>query len=170
MVKLSRKTKAAIAAVTAVAIVLALVVPLVYAQPPTSDPISPNATSNQRTLYAKGLAILNGDKSTTFPANFTLVLQKDSQNRTGRFDVASGTVLVNGVVYTITSGYGGVAPAKKAILLQAQGTDPNGQPVTFKLAGQYFWMGGHLYVARIVAKLQTDGGNYTLGLRAAIKV
>jgi hypothetical protein len=170
MVKINRKTKALIAVATAITIVLTLVVPLVYAQPPTSDPISPTSTLPQRTLYARGIAILNGDRSTNYTANFTLTLQKDSQNRTGRFDVVGGTVLVNGVPYTIDSGYGGVAPARKAILLVAQGTSPDGQPVTLKLAGQYFWMGGHLYVARIVAKLQTDAGNYTMGLRAAIKV
>jgi hypothetical protein len=170
MVKLSRKHKALIAAATALTLALILLVPFVYAQPPTTDPISPTSTSTQRTLYARGLAILNADKSTTYPANFSLVLQKDAQNRTGRFDVASGTVIVNGVPYTITSGYGGVARAKSAILLVAQGTSPDGQPVTLKLAGQYFWMGGHLFVARIVAKLQTDAGNYTMGLRAAIKV
>jgi hypothetical protein len=42
--------------------------------------------------------------------------------------------------------------------------------VTFKLAGRYFWMGGHLFVFRIAGALQTDSGKIILLMRAAIKV
>jgi hypothetical protein len=34
-------------------------------------------------------------------------------------------------------------------LLQAQGTGPDGEAVTLRLAARYFWMGGHLYLAKI---------------------
>ena len=48
--------------------------------------------------------------------------------------------------YTFTSGNGGVLTGRHDVLLQAQGTDPNGQAVTLKLAGQYgySWLQGML--------------------------
>ena len=67
--------------------------------------------------------------------------------------------MVNGVTYTVTSGNGGVLTGRHAILLQAQGTSPDGQTVTFKLAGRYFWMGGNLYVVRIKQQDPTEPGN-----------
>ena len=77
--------------------------------------------------------------------------------------------MVNGVSYAVTSGKGGVLTGRHIILLQAQGTGPEGQTVTLKLAGRYFWMGGNLYVVRIGAKLDIDNTNYTLLMRAAIR-
>ncbi len=77
--------------------------------------------------------------------------------------------MVNGVTYTVASGNGGVLTGRHAILLQAHGTSPDGQTMTFKLEGRYSWMGGNLYVVRIGAKLQTDNTNYTLLMRAAIR-
>jgi hypothetical protein len=77
--------------------------------------------------------------------------------------------MVNGISYTIATGKGGILTGKHAILLQAQGTSPDGQTVTIKLAGRYFWMGGNLYVLRLGAKLQVDDANYTLLMRAAIR-
>lgn len=45
---------------------------------------------------------------------------------------------------------GAVIRDKHGFLLQVEGTSPNGQPATLKLAGRYFWMWGHLYVARVL--------------------
>ena len=59
-----------------------------------------------------------------------------------KFDVTGGTLVANGVTYTFTSGNGGVLTGRHTVLLQAQGTSPDGQAVTLKLAGQYFWFGG----------------------------
>lgn len=167
MVNLTKKSKIVIAVVVVVA-VLAFAVPFAaYALPVTDSNIAAS-----RTLVAKGVAreVVNGE-NVTVPANFTLTLERDGGNVTvPKFNVVGGTADVNGVTYTITSGKGGVLRARHLILLKAEGTGPDGQAVTLKLAGRYFWMGGHLYVARVGARLLTDNGNFTLLLRAGIRV
>ena len=166
MIKLSKKSKVALVAIVALAVVLVIAVPFVSAQAAAN-----NAVGNIKTLNAKGYAIQTGVSQDKFPANFTLTLQATSTAATvKKFDITGGTVFVNGVSYAITSGNGGVATGRHLVLLQAQGTDSNGQIVLLKLEGRYFWMGGHLYVARIAAKLQTENENYTLLMRAAIRV
>ena len=167
MITLNRKNKVVIAAIVAVAIILVIAIPFVSAQTASNG-----AVASIKTLKAQGFAFQTIDNQTVkSQANFTLTLQPTSINGTIRkFDVAGGTVVVNGVSYTITSGNGGVLTGRHAILLQATGTSPDGQTITLKLAGRYFWIGGHLYVARIGAKLQTDNANYTLLMRAAIRV
>jgi len=166
MVTLSRKSRTAILAIVAVAVILVIAVPFVGAQVASNS-----AVANVRTLKAQGYAYQKIDNQTVkYPANFTLMLQPTSNGTVKKFDVTGGTITANGVLYTINSGNGGVLTGRRLILLQAQGTSPDGQAVTLKLAGRYFWMGGHLYVARIGAKLQTDNANYTLLMRAAIRV
>ena len=166
MVKLAKKSKVALVAIAALTIILVIAVPFVSAQAAAN-----NAVGNIKTLNAKGYAIQTGVSQDKFPANFTLTLQTTSTAATvKKFDITGGTVVVNGVSYAITNGNGGVATGRHLVLLQAQGTDPNGQTVTLKLEGRYFWMGGHLFVARIAAKLQTENENYTLLMRAAIRV
>jgi hypothetical protein len=125
-----------------------------------------------KTLKAQGIAVEKVDNQTVkSQANFTLSLQPTETNATvKKFSVSGGTIEVDGTAYTITGGNGAVLTRRHAILLQAQGTGPDGQAVTLKLAGRYFWMGGHLYVVRIVGKLQTDNGNFLLLLRAGIRV
>ncbi len=166
MNKLSRKSKILITSIVAIAIVLAITVPYVSAQ------TSANPIANAKTFKAQGYAYQSIDSSTIkkYPANLTLTLVPTGTNGSAKlFDVTGGSVEVNGVTYTVTSGNGGVLTGRHAILLQAQGTSPDGQTMTFKLAGRYFWMGGNLYVVRIGAKLQTDNTNYTLLMRAAIR-
>jgi len=167
MVTLTKRRTIIIATLTVVA-VLAIAIPLAaYALP-----ISDSSIASNRTLVAKGVArgVVNGE-NVTLPANFTLALERAGGNNTvPKFNVVGGTVVINGVAYTITSGNGGVLRGRRLILLQAQGTGPDGQAVTLKLAGRYFWMGGRLYVARIGARLLTPNGNYTLLLRAGIRV
>ena len=166
MASLTKKTKLIFASVTVFALLAAAMSYVAFALP-TSDG---NITST-RTLVAKGVAktIVNGE-NVTVPANFTLTLERVDTGTVPKFNVVSGSVVVNGATYAITSGTGGVLRGRHLILLQAQGTGPDGQPVTLKLAGRYFWMGGHLYVARIGARLLTSNGNFTLLMRAAIRV
>ena len=168
MITLSKKSKLLIVAVTVVALLMVAVPCAVYALP-TSDS---NIVGPTRTLVAKGVdrQVIEGQNVTT-PANFTLTLERSGTNTTvPRFNVTGGTVIVNGATYTITSGNGAVLHGRHLILLQAQGTGPDGQAVTLRLAGRYLWMGGHLYVARIGARLLTANSNSTLLLRAAIRV
>ena len=166
MVKLTKKNKVTLVAIAALAVILVIAVPFVSAQAAAN-----NAVGNIKTLNAKGYAIQTGESQNKFPANFTLTFQATSTDASvKKFDVTGGTMVVNGVIFAITNGNGRVATGRHLVLLQAQGTDPTGQTVTLKLEGRYFWMGGHLYVARIAAKLQTENENYTLLMRAAIRV
>jgi hypothetical protein len=160
--------KRSIIIVASVAAMLCVAIPYAAYALPVSD----SNIAASRTLVAKGVAreVVNGE-NVTVPANFTLTLQRAGDNSTVlKFNVVGGTVIVNGATYKVALGNGGVLRGRHLILLQAQGTAPGGQAVTFKLAGRYFWMGGHLYVARIVARLLTLNGNYTLLLRAQIRV
>jgi len=166
MITLSRKNKIAIIAIAVIAITLVITVPNVYAQT-----IANNAVSNIRTLNAKGNIYQTIDSNTIkyYPAELTLTLQPTStKGNVKLFDVTSGTLVANGVSYSFTSGNGGVLTGRHAVLLQAKGTDPNGQAVTLKFAGQYLysWTEGHI-VFKIDAKLQTADTNYTLLMQAS---
>jgi hypothetical protein len=165
---LSKRSKALILGTIVVA--LALFVALPFASASTTTQTDP--TPGMKTLVAKGYAVEKiNSQITKYQANFTLTLQATEANVTvKKFDVVSGKVTVDGSSFTITSGKGAVLVGRRAILLEAQGTSSDGQLVTLKLEGRYFWMGGHLYVARIAAKLQTAKDNYTLLMRAAIRV
>ena len=168
MVTFTNKSKLLIVAVTMVALLVVAVPCAVYALP-TSDS---NIVGPSRTLVAKGVdrQVVNG-QNVTVPTNFTLTLERSGGNTlVPKFNVIGGTVIVNGASYTITSGNGGVLRNRHLILLQAQGTGPDGQAITIRLAGRYFWMGGHIFVARIGARLLTANGNSTLLLRASIRV
>jgi len=167
MVTLTKKRKLIIATVSIVAVFVVAIPYAAYALP-----VSDSNIAASRTLVAKGVAreVVNGE-NVAVPANFTLTLERAGDNNSvPKFNVIGGTVIVNGATYTIASGNGGVLRGRHLILLQAQGTGPDGQAVTLKLAGRYFWMGGRLYVARIGARLLTPNGNYTMLLRAAIRV
>ena len=100
----------------------------------------------------------------------TLTLQPTSTNGTLKgFSVVGGTLTANWVSYAFTSGNGAALTGRHVVLLEAQGTSPDGQAVTLKLGGlyAYSWDEGQT-VLRIGAKLQTDDANYTLLLKAAI--
>jgi hypothetical protein len=167
MITFTKRSKILIAAIFSIAIVLVIAVPFTSAQL-----VADNAASNIKTLNAKGNIYQTIDSSTIkyYQANLTLMVQPTTVNGTVRlFDVTSGTLSANGVTYVFTNGNGGVLTRRHDILLQAQGTDQNGQPVTLKLAGQYSysWAAGHV-ILKIGAKLQTDSGNYTLLMAAGI--
>ena len=167
MISLSKKSKIVIAAIVTMAIVLVITVPYASAQT-----IANNAASNVRTLNARGniYQVIDSDTIKYYQANLTLTLQPTSTCGTVKlFDVTGGTLVANGVSYTFTSGNGGVLTGRHAVLLQGQGTDPNGQPVTLKLAGQYSysWLAGKVAL-KIGAKLETADTNYTLLMLAPI--
>jgi len=167
MVTLSRKSKITIAAIAAIAIVMGITVPYVSAQT-----IANNAASNIRTLNAQGhiYQVIDSNTIKYYPASLTMALQPTTTKGAAKlFDVTSVTLVANGVTYTFASGNGGVLTGRHAVLLQAQGTDPNGRAVTLKFAGQYSysWLKGHT-VFNIGAKLLTTDTNYTLILQAPI--
>lgn len=167
MVKLTRKNKIAIAALAAIAIVLVITVPYASAQT-----VANNAASNIRTLNAKGNIYQKIDSDTIkyYQADLILTLQPTSTAGSVKyFDVTGGSLVANGVSYTFATGNGGVLTGRHDVLLQAQGTDPNGQPVTLKLAGQYSnsWLAGKVAL-KIGAKLQTSDNTYTLLMLAPI--
>lgn len=163
MVKLSRKTKIALTTIIVIAAIMSVALPLASAQ------ATNNAVTNIKTLKAQGNIYQTIDSNTIkyYPASLTLTIQPTSTNGpVKKFDITSGTLVANGVSYTFTSGNGGVLTGRHAILLQSQGTGPDGQAVTLKLAGQYSWFGGR--TLGIGAKLQTEDANYTLLMRAPI--
>ena len=167
MISLSKKTRLAIIAVVAIAIVVGVTVPFVGAQT-----VANNAASNIKTLNAKGNIYQTIDSSTIkyYQATLTLTLQPTSTSGPHKlFDVTGGSLTANGVTYTFNSGNGAVLTGIHDVLLQAQGTDPSGQAVTLKLGGQYSysWLAGHVAL-KIGAKLQTDDANYTLLMLAPI--
>ena len=163
MVTLSRKNKIILTTIILVTVALSVALPLASAQ------AANNSVSNIKTIKARGNIYQTIDSSTIkyYPASLTLTLQPTSTNGpVKKFDVTSGTLVANGITYTFTSGNGGVLTGKHVVLLQAKGTNPEGQAVTLKLAGQYSWLGGS--TLKIGAKLQTDDTNYTLLMRAPI--
>jgi hypothetical protein len=167
MVNLTKKKKITLAVIAALAIALVITVPFVGAQV-----VANNAASNIKTLNARGniYQTIDSDTIKYYQANLTLTLQPTSTSGNAKlFDVTGGSLVANGVTYTFTSGNGGVLTGRHAVLLQAQGTDPNGQAVTLKLAGQYGYsfLTGHVAL-KIGAKLQTADTNYTLLMLAPI--
>lgn len=166
MFTLNKKQKMFITATMALALVLVVSLPYAYA---ATEETPVNRT---RILGARGLAVEITDGQVVISnASFALTLEATEVNATTiTFDVISGTVEVNGVEYTITGGHGAVIRDKHVFLLEAEGTGPDEEAVTLKLVGQYFWMWGRVYVARVAGSLQVDSTKILLLLRAAIRV
>lgn len=167
MIHLNRKSKIAFATIVAIAVVMMIAVPLASAQVTEA-----NAASNLKTITAHGniYQVIDNETIKYYPADLTLTLQPTSTNGTiKRFSVVEGTLTANGVSYAFTNGNGAVLPHRHIVLLQAQGTTPEGQTVTLRLGGLYAhsWAEGQP-VLRIGARLLTDDANYTLRLKAAI--
>ena len=163
MVTLSKKSKIALTAIIVVAAIMVVALPFASAQATNT------AVSNIKTLKAQGniYQTINSNTIKYYPASLTLTIQPTSSNGPiKKFDVTGGTLVANGISYTFTSGNGRVLTGRHAVLLQTQGTSPDGQAVTLKLAGQYSWLGGS--ILRIGAKLQTEDDSYTLVMRAPI--
>jgi hypothetical protein len=169
MFTLKKKQKLLITATTALALVFIVSLPYAYASSPSA---TTSESSRTRMLIAKGIAVEKADSQVVITrAGFALALEATEVNETIiKFNVISGIVKINETEYTITGGNGAVIRDKHGFLLQAQGTSPDGQSVTLKLAGRYFWMWGRLYVARLVGSLQTESTKTSLLLRSVIRV
>ena len=171
MFTLKKKQKLLITATAALALVLVASFPCVYASEP-SEAATETQASQTRWLIAKGVAVDRAPGQVVFTrAGFALELEATEVNETIiKFNVVGGAVRINGTDYVMTEGNGAVIRDKHGFLLQATGTSPDGQAVTLKLAGRYFWMRVHLYVARILGSLQTENGKTPLLLRSVIRV
>ena len=171
MFTLKKRQKMLITATTALAFVFVMALPYAYASSPTTA-TEETQSSQTRILRAKGIAVERASGQVVItPAGFALALEATDVNETIiKFNVVGGAVRINGTEYVIMEGNGAVIRDKHGFLLQAQGTSPDGQPVTLKLAGRYFWMRGRLYVARLLGSLQTENAKTSLLLRSAIWV
>jgi hypothetical protein len=169
MFTLKKKQKLLITATTALALVFIVSLPYAHASSPSA---TTTESSRTRMLIAKGIAAEKTDSQVVITrAGFALALEATEVNETIiKFNVISGTVKINETEYTITEGNGAVIRDKHGFLLQAQGTSPDGQSVTLKLAGRYFWMWGRLHVARLLGSLQTESAKTSLLLRSVIRV
>jgi len=171
MFTLKKKQKLLITATTALALVFIASLPYAYASSPSAT-TAETQSNRTRMLIAKGIAVEKANSQVVItPAGFALALEATEVNEAIiKFNVISGTVKINETEYTITGGNGAVIRDKHGFLLQAQGTSPDGQSVTLKLAGRYFWMWGRLHVARLVGSLQTESAKTSLLLRSVIRV
>jgi hypothetical protein len=160
-----------ITATMALALVFIISLPYAYASS-SSAATAETQSSRTRMLNAKGIAIEKVNSQVVItPAGFALALEATEVNETIiKFNVVGGIVRINETEYVITEGNGAVIRDKHGFLLKAQGTSPDGQPVTLKLAGRYFWMWGRLYVAILVGSLQTESVKTALLLRSVIRV
>lgn len=171
MFTLKKKQKLLITATTALALVFVASLPNAYASVPDAVAAETQA-SRTRMLIAKGVGVDRTSSQVVLThAGFALTLEATEVNETIiKFNVVGGTVRINETDYTITEGNGAVIRDKHGFLLQAQGTSPDGQSVTLKLAGRYFWMWGRLYIARIAGSLQIESAKTQLFLRSVIRV
>ena len=163
--------KVLISLVVGLLMVAALSVPLAFATI-EDDQVKGANCDEVRVLGAKGLAKDRSSPEVEFvPAGFLLdLLANEIKPRVINFDVVSGNVKVDGVEYTIVEGKGGIIRYRRGFLLEASGVDADGEEVTLKLTGRYFWMWGRVYVARLFGVLETVDITYTLILRAAIRI
>jgi len=148
MSKMSLKKKTVIIAVAAVFMAVIIVVPnMVFA----TSSILAEETAVQVTAYAQGIAIQEMDNETVkMPANVTLTAEPiERGEKLILFKIVGGRVDINGTLYTISQGKGVVIKPRHIVVLHCQGTSPDGAQVLLRLRVRYFWMGGHLYVARV---------------------
>lgn len=171
MFTLKKKQKLLFTATTALALVFMVSLPYGSASDPTTA-TDETQSSRTRMLLAKGIAVDKASSQIVISqAGFALSLEATEINATViKFDVVDGIVRINGTDYTMTEGNGAVIREKHVFLLQAQGTGPDGEAVTLKLAGRYFWMWGRVHVARIFGSLQTENSKTNLLLRSMIRV
>lgn len=149
-----------------VVVALVLVVSLTFVSAASPD------VNSLKTWNAKGYILQKIDNETLkyYPASFSLIIQPTTTNGTAKlFDVVGGTLTLNGVTYTITSGNGGLLPARHAILLKASGTGADGQTVDLKLAARYVWQWGNNFNVNIAAKATVGDTTYGMLMRTLIR-
>jgi hypothetical protein len=149
-----------------VVVALVLVVSLTFVSAATPD------VNSIKTWNAKGYMLQKIDNETLkyYPASFSLTIQPTTTNGSAKlFDIVGGTVTLNGVVYTVSSGNGGVLPGRHAILLKATGTSADGQTLDLKLAARYVWQWGNNFNVNIIAKATVGDTPYELLMRTLIR-
>ena len=152
-------------------VVSVLCVPYVYASMEDQQ-VDGYESDKIRVLGAKGVAKDKSLEEAEFvSAGFRLdLMATEVKPRIINFDVVGGTLKIDQGEFTILEGEGAVICYRRGFFLQAKGIDANGEEVTLKLVGRYFWMWGRVYVARLAGLLETNTATYTLFLRAAIRV
>jgi hypothetical protein len=160
----NRNKKILLTASVVVALFLVVSIGFVSAATPDMNSI--------KTWNAKGYILQKIDNETLkyYPASFSLTIQPTTTNGTAKlFDVIGGTLTLNGITYTITSGNGGVLPRQHAILLKATGTGADGQTVDLKLAARYVWQWGNNFNVNIAAKATVGDTTYGMLMRTLIR-
>ncbi|TRO47230.1 hypothetical protein E2P60_03595 [Candidatus Bathyarchaeota archaeon] len=169
MFTLKKKKNLLIMVTTALALVFIVSLPYAYASSPSATITESTRT---RMLIARGIGAEKADSQVVITrAGVALALEATEASETIiKFNVINGRVKINEIEYTIIGGKGAVIRDKHGFLLKAQGTSPDGQSATLKMAGRYFWMWGRLYLARLVGSLQIEGIKIPLLLRSVIRV
>jgi len=161
MSKISLEKKARVTALVTLFIAVAIVVPsIAFASSATTT----EDIDIQVTAYAKGLAIQKiGNKTVKMPANLTLAAEPIRRGeKLIAFKIIDGKVDINDMVYTISEGSGVVVKPQQAVWIHCKGSCPDGTEVRLNLYARYFWMGGHLCVARIKGILKIGEDTRTL--------
>ncbi len=163
--------KKAIAAFAVVAMVAVFAVSTVaYPVFATADPVTDQKTIE---LKAKGEAFQRADSDTINQYNVTLSLTLKLGGQGQRAIMitnASGSVNVNGIVYTSESGKGLIGTKSHITILRCKGIDANGNEITLGIQAAYFWWGGKLYALRGRGLLRTSENPMLLWLRGAAKI
>lgn len=163
--------KKAIAAFAVVAMVAVFAVSTVaYPVFATADPVIDQKTIE---LKAKGEAFQRADSDTINQYNVTLSLTLKlggQRQRAIMITNASGSVDVNGIVYTIESGKGLIGTKGHITILRCKGIDANGNEITLGIQAAYFWRGGKLYALRGRGLLRTSENPMLLWLRGVAKI
>ncbi len=128
-------------------------------------------THKSRILRGKGLAIQRDkDGTAKSPATMTLALEPGAVTRKViTFNIASGEIEVDEVKYVVSEGRGLVAYNNRTMAMRFNATGPDGEAVTVKLVGRYFWMWGRLHAARLLGNLEGEGVKTGLLLRAVVR-
>ena len=163
--------KKAIAAFAVVAMVAVFAVSTVaYPVFATADLVADQKTIE---LKAKGEAFQRADSDTINQYNVTLSLTLKLGGRGQRAIMitnASGSVNVNGIVYTIESGKGLIGTKSHITILRCKGIDANSNEITLGIQAAYFWWGGKLYALRGGGLLRTSENPMLLWLRGVAKI
>jgi hypothetical protein len=163
--------KEAIAAFAVVAMVAVFAVSTVaYPVFATADPVTGQKTIE---LKAKGEAFQRADSGTINEYNVTLSLTLKLGGQGQRVIMitnASGSVDVNGIVYTIEGGKGLIGTKSHITILGCKGIDANGNEITLGIQVAYFWWGGKLYALRGAGLLRTSENPMLLWLIGVARI
>lgn len=133
----------------------------------------PEVQNKQIIAKAMGWAFQRVDSETIEQNNVTLKLVLEIGERRGpvAFIVnASGSVDIDGTVYTIQSGKGLIGTMGHVALVHCEGVDDGGNKIVLGIGSTYFWWGGHLYAFRAKAFLRTAESPMLLLVRGLAKV